>query len=191
MQGGPSPLPQLVEIARQLEKAGADLIAVPCNTAHYWYDQLTEAVDTPIINIIEATVAQLRRLAGKELVGLLATDGTLSSKLYQGVLEEHSIPFITPNCDDQKHVMEVVYSIKEHGVTAELRTKIRKVAENLVDAGARAVITGCTELPLALDPSYDTLEVPVADSLTALAEMVLDLMRPNWRDKRSARKGKK
>lgn len=170
---GESPLPAMLAICSKLATMGASLIAIPCNTAHVWYDELASGTAVPIVNIVEATVLLHMRSVGEKPVGLLATVGTLSTGLYQKQLDRYGIQHIVPCPDDQTAIMNVVYSIKRQGVTPAAKTSLRRVAMNLIDAGAQAVITGCTELPLALDADTDGFPAPITDSLTALCKEVL------------------
>ena len=84
------PLPIMCEEAERLARAGADLLVIPCNTAHYFYDGLQKSTSLPILNIIEETVAHLYR-TGARTIGLLATDGTVLSRSYEKIALKQSI----------------------------------------------------------------------------------------------------
>jgi len=92
---GPSPLPALREGIRRLERAGAACVAIPCHTAHAWYDQLAAATELPILHIVDAALAELERLRlPKGPLGLLATQATLEAGLYQGRLAAAGHPAV-------------------------------------------------------------------------------------------------
>lgn len=81
---GPSPLPQLIHGIEKLNQAGASHIAIPCNTAHHWYDALSQVSDAPILHIVDAAIAALAQQADKpQRVGIIATQGTLEAGWYQ------------------------------------------------------------------------------------------------------------
>ena len=98
---GPSPLPQLLEGIEKLNQAGASHIAIPCNTAHHWYPQLSAASDAPILHIVDATLDALLTVAKKpERVGIIATKGTLDAGWFQQRLAAQGIESITPTEDE-------------------------------------------------------------------------------------------
>ncbi|HHY75192.1 MAG TPA: amino acid racemase [Firmicutes bacterium] len=162
---GEDPTPFLIETAKNLEKMGAGLIAMPCNTAHFFHRAIQEAVGVPVLHMMKE-VAQVLR--GKvERVGLLATTGTIKTGLYETHLGDAGISVIVPSPADQEEVMEAIYAVKggdlERGREIALRQGAKLAAE-----GAQAVIAGCTELPLILHDG--DLDVPVVDPTRVLAE---------------------
>ncbi|WP_010276715.1 cysteate racemase [Paenibacillus senegalensis] len=148
---GSDPVPYLVESARRLESAGAELIAIACNTAHYYVRQLEETVAIPILHMPRQTVAHLEK-RGVKKAGLLATDGTLQSRLYQDLLASREIDAVVPEPAVQQHVMQGIYAVKigdlEMGVSL-----LAEAANSLAAAGAEVVIAGCTEVPIVLSTS--------------------------------------
>lgn len=171
LHGGESPLPLLLSTARNLEKAGADFIIMPCNTAHYYLDELRDAVTIPMLNMIEETVA----LIEERRAGLLATDGTIRSGLYQKACQKRGIKLLYPDDIGQKAVMDVVYSVKEGRVDLGVKRRAIEVAEGLIAQGAETIIAGCTEISLVLREG--DISVPLFDSLDILAERAIKLAR--------------
>ncbi|RLI33734.1 aspartate racemase [Candidatus Bathyarchaeota archaeon] len=166
---GPSPLPEMRRTARNLEGAGADFIIIPCNTAHYFYEELKEGVRIPILNMIELTAARIReRLPEARRVGLIATTGTLRAGIYDRALEKHGVEVIHPSEEAQRRVMEAIYEKIKRGLIPEGREIILEVAARLVEEGADAIICGCTEVSLVLKEG--DVPVPVIDPLQVLAE---------------------
>jgi len=172
LNGGRSPVPWLTRTAQQLEQWGVDLIVIPCNTAHYYYDQIQASVWVPVLHIMKETALHLRRrYPTLQTVGLLATTGTIRTGLYQRFLGERSLTTLVPGDEDQQEVMDCIYG--ERGVKAgctgpEVTARLAKVAQKLIDRGAGAVIAGCTELPIVLHDG--DLPVPVIDPTLILAE---------------------
>src|SRR5690554_5524519 len=96
MQDCPSPGPVMAEMAKNLEKWGADFLAIPCNTAHYYYPDVVEAVEIPVINMIEETLKVLKK-DNVQNVALLATTATLATKLYEKKAQVEGINLILPS----------------------------------------------------------------------------------------------
>ena len=105
----PSPLEPMVRIANLLAQQGADFLAIPCITAHYFYDELQKQVPIPIIHCIDETVRYLKD-AGVERVGVMGTDGTISSGLFHRSLEAYGMTVLTPSAPRQADVMHIIYS---------------------------------------------------------------------------------
>lgn len=167
-----SPLEELKATIQNLKRAGAELIAIPCNTAHYYYDELQESVNTPIINMISETVKYIHReFPHIKKIGLIATTGTIKMGIYHKAIKEMEL--IIPSGAAQEKVMETIYG--EQGIKAGYggnpRKYILEVTEALVKGGAEAVLIGCTEVSLVLN--QNDLSVPLIDPLQILAEAVV------------------
>ena len=145
-----SPLPQLKKSAMLLWAMGADILIMPCNTAHYFYSDIQESVEIPVLNMIEITCKALVE-KGIKKAGLLATDGTKNSGIYQAVFANSGIELVMPNDDQQAIIMDLIYN----GVKAGRRdydvANVKKVMDDMVACGVETLILGCTELPVAVD----------------------------------------
>ncbi len=172
LEGGADPGPVLVEMARGLERAGAQVLAIPCNTAHCWHSKVQAAVSVPVLHIVAETA---RHLAGMEprprVVGLLASTGLVKVGLYQDMIGEQGISVCVPDPVGQEVVMQVIYEVKAGRETGKLRPLLDPVLEELTGNGAAAVIAGCTELPLVLCSENSPL--PVIDPTDLLARAVV------------------
>lgn len=176
LEGGPDPTPLLQSTARNLERAGADFLVVACNTAHLFYDRITEAVRIPVLHIVDEAIGEAqRRYPGLRSVGVLAGSGAIRLRLYQDRLEAKGIRALVPSDADQQAVVSVIYSVKAGDKGPAVRAEIRELANRLAQAGAEVVFTGCTELPLVLEDG-DAL-VPVVDPTQALAEAAVRFAR--------------
>lgn len=142
----PSPLEPMVNIGKQLAAQGADYIAIPCLTAHYFYDVLESNIPVPIINGIEATVQHLQD-NGISRVGIMATDGTVASGLFHRVITDHGMTPIVPSPDRQRDVMHLIYDNIKANLPPDINS-FRAVQHELQQMGAQAIILGCTELSL-------------------------------------------
>jgi aspartate racemase len=141
-----NPMPQLLEIGKSLVEQGADIIAIPCITAHFFQEELEEKIGRPIIHAIEETARYLQS-EGISKVGIMATDGTVQSKLFQTVFGKYDIACYVPDKAAQEKVMHLIYkNVKAgHPVEQEL---FQEVAVYLFGQGAEVILLGCTELSL-------------------------------------------
>jgi aspartate racemase len=171
---GPSPFPLILETGKTLEKAGVDFLIMPCNTAHYFHAQLQEQLGIPMLHMIRLSVEHITEnypLVKK--VGLLATDGTIASKLYLNEYMEQGIETLIPSNESQQDVMDAIYKYIKTGNLKEGGVLLLRVAGELIEAGADAVICGCTEVSLVLHDG--DLSLPVVDPLQVLAEEAVKL----------------
>lgn len=166
---GPDPLPTLVAGAEVLIQGGADLIAIPCVTAHHYYNALQQAASVPILHLVGETVTSVvHEYPALRRLGLLATTGTLQSRLFEVYFEPRGFTILTPDPAVQAAaVMEGIYAVKRGEPLERPRRLIREAAEHLWARGAEAIIAGCTEVPLILQEG--DLPVPVIDPTWILA----------------------
>ncbi len=162
---GADPRPLLIETARNVEKMGADFMVIPCNTAHYFHGDIQSAVRVPVLHIMKEVA---KMLSGKiQRAGILASTGTLRTRLYEDHLTQVGIASVVPAGGDQEDVMAAIYGVKA-GDLKKGRELALRAGEKLVAQGAQAVIAGCTEIPLVLHDG--DLAVPVVDATKVLAE---------------------
>lgn len=147
---GENPIPELTKSAVTLQAMGAQILVMPCNTAHYFYADVQKSVDIPVLHMIELTQKALIK-KGIQKVGLLATEGTVNSGIYQDVFAKGGIEIVLPNKQGQDAIMDLIYGGVKAGKTDYDVTKVRKVMEDMLDRGAQTLILGCTELPVAVD----------------------------------------
>lgn len=160
-----NPLDFMIQDAKKLVGFGADLIAIPCNTAHYFYDRLAAEVEVPILNIIEESVRTLKE-KGVRRFGLLATDGTVMSGTYQKYCEGHGIECIVPDSLRQAQVMDIIYSQIKQGKPANMES-FYEISDYMQSLGCEELILGCTELSLI--KKSEKLSDYYTDSLICLA----------------------
>lgn len=141
-----SPLPSLVSAGNTLKNAGATLIALPCFTAHYFREELEKNIGIPVINAIRDTADYLK-LRGITRVGIMATEGTIGSLLYQNALEDVGISSVIPEALGQMAVNSIIYDNIKAMAPVDMDS-FNRVSEDLFDKGAEVVLLGCTELSL-------------------------------------------
>lgn len=172
---GPSPLPHLLYGVERLVQAGAACIAIPCNTAHLWFEDLVRAAPVPFLHIVEATIDDLHRQGVRTgRIGVMGTAGTLRLRLYQERLEARGYECLLPTDEEIAALcMPAIALVKENRV-AESYAPAATCVERLVARGAEAVMLGCTELPLAIPPgARAAFGVPMSDSIDALARAAI------------------
>lgn len=172
LSGGTDPTPWLLAGARMLRAAGAGVIAVPCNTAHAFLPAVQADVGVPFVHMIEETVLHIRsRHPQVRRVGLLSTTGTQASALYDEALRRHGLEPLVPSAAAQARVMAGIGRVKAGVVDERTAWLVASAALELSDAGAEALVAGCTELPIAIASSE--FSVPVIDPTQVLAEAVV------------------
>jgi len=168
LEGGEDPTPMLVSTAQNLERAGADFLVMPCNTAHLFYRPIAESIGIPVLHIADETVAEaLRRFPNLEIVGVLASTATIKLRLYHERFEAKGIKTLSPSDEEQEAVQSAIFSVKGGDKGPEVRAKMREVAEGLAARGSQLLVTACTELPLVLRDG--DASVPVLDPTQCLA----------------------
>lgn len=141
-----NPVIQMAEVGRELKDMGAELLAVPCITAHYFHEELEREIGLKVLHAVQETAEYLKQ-AGVEKVGILATDGTVKSGLFDRVLSRYGIETVNPGEESQRLVMDLIYRQIKSGEKGNLDEFIR-VGEELSAAGAQVNLLGCTELSL-------------------------------------------
>jgi aspartate racemase len=162
---------ELGAMARRLAAAGAEVLAMPCNTAHAQAAGI-RAAGLPFIDMIAETTAAAKA-TGAGSVGVLATGG--GRALYAPALSAAGLTPVLLEEADQARFMALIYAVKAGDVGPGRRVEMRALAGRLVAAGAGAVIAGCTEAPLLLSP--DDLDAPLVDSAEVLARVCVERCR--------------
>jgi aspartate racemase len=173
-RGTESPLPALVASARLLENAGVDFIVIPCNTAHYWIDDLQRELRVPILNMITCAASyvaeRLPKLAGKVL--LFAAAGTVQAEIYQKAFARFGLPLQVPAPAEQELVNRAIDNVKAGLVENNpLLEPLNTILKKYASAGLGAVLGGCTEIPLLFPHLIGNLKK--LDATAILAEAVV------------------
>lgn len=173
---GPSPGPALAAMAAGLERAGADLLVMPCNTAHAWAEEIRAAVRVPFIDMVEATAeAALARLPGLRAAGVLATTGCLDAGLYARAFERRGVRLVAPSAGGRARFMALLARIKTGDTGPEVQAGMAALAGELLEAGAEVIIAGCTEVPLVLREGE--VAAPLISSTEVLVARTAALIR--------------
>lgn len=172
-----SPLPALIDARDRLLAAGATLLAMPCNTAHHWFDPLADC-PARMLHIADAALAALRRDAPHERrIGLVATRGTLRSGFYQRRLAAAGCTAVEPAEDELAQLIEPAVRAVKAGAVAEGGARFQHAARALHARGAGCVILACTEVPPALAAVGPPSGFICIDATAALAEACIAAWR--------------
>ena len=178
---GESPVPALIESGRMLETAKADFIIIPCNTAHFFYDELKGHLRIPIVHMIREVAKKIHKeFPNVRKVGLLSTRATIKTGLYQKELTNFGIETIKPDEKTQDMITEAIFGregIKCGCLEGKSKKLIYDAIDNLINGGAELIVGGCTEIPLVINP--ETVPLPFVNSNHVLAEAAVCTARGN------------
>ena len=165
---------ELIAGAQTLEAAGADIVVIPCNTVHFFHKEINESVGIPVFNLIQETTAHVASKHYKT-VGLLCSESTNNTQLYQQCLQKQSISTISPSPHQQQSINKVIWNVLANSNNKVDVEVLRYIAHQQISMGAEALILGCTELPLVLQQSH--IDIPVIDTLQILSEAAVEFAR--------------
>jgi len=175
---GQNPSPTMIEMAKGLEKQGADLLVMPCNTAHFYFNDLKSSIKIPILNMVELTAEEIvKNQSNIKTVGLLASPAVLITGLFKKAFDRRNIILEYPSDQFQEKVLKSIKEIKA-GNCGKEQIKTNQIAiDYMVENDSEAIIIGCTELSvIAKDISF---KVPFYDSSQILAKNVVKIVKSN------------
>jgi aspartate racemase len=172
---GPDPLPWLMRGIDGLRAAGCGAVAIPCNTAHGWFDKMEAQAGLPILHIVDAAAADLRRIGiTNGTIGLMGTEATLAMRLYQNRLAAQGWEIIEPDPAQMARLVTPSIAAVKANRVADAYQPLAEVVNSLASRGATAVVLGCTEIPLGIQAGpAEALRVPVVDTIDALARAAI------------------
>ncbi|MCQ4922492.1 amino acid racemase [Tissierella carlieri] len=144
---GENPITEMIRSILKLEMMGADYIAIPCNTAHYFYNDIVEHSKVKILNMVYETAAYLNEEFGHKDYFLLATKGTYKSGIYKNIFEKFNLNIIEPNDVDQQTIMDWIYDVKSSKFDVN-PMEIENLINRYIENKDIPIILGCTELPI-------------------------------------------
>jgi len=168
--------PELAAMALRLEKAGADFLVMPCNSAHAFLEPIQNATSVPLVSIIAESIEEINRVCPEARhVGVMATDGMLEAGIYQNALFEADRVPVVPRDDELAGLMTFIHRIKAGDKGRDVSEGVGMLAELLASAGAGVIIAACTEIPLVLNAG--NISVPVISSTDVLARRTVEIAR--------------
>lgn len=178
LNNGENPLKYLIKSAIRLELMGADLIAMPCNTAHYFYDDISKYVDIKFVNMIDEVAKVVSASFGKSPVGLLSTKGTYGTNIYEKYCHGYGVNIVRPSWENQDNLLKLIYNIKNGKKILDMDL-IEGILNEFRIQGIEGLILGCTELPLVFNNLDSDLarDFTFIDSTAILAQEVVKLAK--------------
>lgn len=164
----------MVDAARRLETGGADVLLICTNTMHRMATDIQASVNVPLLHIADPTAKRIKA-SGFEKVGLLGTAFTMEHAFYKGRLaDQHGLSVVVPNQEDRATVHRVIYEELVAGkILPASRDAYRAIIARMVEAGAEAVILGCTEIMLLVQPKDS--KVPIFDTTAIHAAAAIEM----------------
>lgn len=171
-----SPVPEMIRTAKVLEQAGADLIVMPCNLAHFYLADVQAAIRVPLLNMVEETVNfTIENYPHCRKVGIVASTPTIKCGIYEKAFRKHNRVLLSPKEDEQESkVMRAIYA--PDGIKCGYKTRPRallmEVGQTLVAAGAEVIIAGCTEASLVMKQKKSPFVV--IDPMEVIAQVAVE-----------------
>jgi aspartate racemase len=173
---GQSPAAELVKMAKRLETAGADFLAMPCNTAHFYYGDIVEAVNIPVINMIDSVVQTVSNSDIKiKSVGMLASTAVQITKLYEKGFAKESIKASFPSANAQKNMMAFIKCIKANNIRKTDISLLNECIEEFKEQGITCIVIACTELSV-IAKQLET-DLPIFDASQILANEIVNRVK--------------
>jgi aspartate racemase len=160
-------IPYLIDGAKVLEKSGADFGILPCNTLHKYMGEIRKAVKLPFLSILEETALMLKN-KGIKNVGILATETTIESKIYEDVLRNSGINIVYPSQNEQNIVNNLIVELLIEAENNLQEGKLETVCSALHERGAEVILFACTDLQLIA--SDIKISIPIVDTSEILIE---------------------
>lgn len=176
-----NPIPILATDAKKLEDNGVCAIAMPCNTAHFFFEEIQKAVSVPVLHIVDETVKYIiTRDKSAKKIGILATSGTLHSGVYQDFCTRHGVQAVVPTKEVEDMLMDIIYNKIKTGEKVTLR-EFLSVIDYMRESGCDYVVLGCTELSV-IKNDLNLTRSDVVDSLEVLAKRSIEICGKQAKD---------
>ncbi|WP_025729819.1 aspartate/glutamate racemase family protein [Atopobacter phocae] len=169
----PSPVAPLIDDLKRLEQLSVDFVVIPCNTAHYFFDQLQASTNLKLINMLDLVGEEVAKLPNQSLIGLCATKGTRQSGIYQSVVESNGGQLVLPNDELQDKITSLIYdNVKAKGrINLDL---YEEILNDFLALGVSKILLGCTEVSYV--NSHDPIKrFPIIDSEKLLVDETIRL----------------
>ncbi len=168
---GEDPGPVLAGMARGLQAAGAEALAMPCNTAHNYAARIVEAATIPLLDMVELTAERVAAMATADFgVGILASPAVRLTRIYDRAFARRQVTTLYPS--DEQRMLAAIRAIKRSSSDAAARETLRAAADELVAAGAQVLLVACSEFSIIGDAIPDKYRV--IDSMDVLADAVVE-----------------
>ena len=168
--GDDLPLPYLLQGIQVLKDAGCNFVVIPCNTAHFWYDELIK-FRIPIIHIVDSVAYSLCDAdVDSGTIGVMGTQATIELGLYQNHLTDWNC--IVPSQEEMNNIVQPAIDLVKAGDMIKSHAMLMSVVDSLITRGAKAVVLGCTEIPLAIRENNQN-GIPLINSIDSLVKAAI------------------
>ncbi len=157
-------LPLLIDSAKQLEKAGADFIVIPCNTVHVFIENIRKSVNVPVLSIIEEA-GDFLAVKNVKRVGLLGTQTTIKERLFDKILKENKVKVVTPEMSDQLELSRLIDRLVKNSHGKNDKDILLKIIDNLIKKNVDCILLACTDLQLLVKSHH---KIQIFDTLGIL-----------------------
>lgn len=164
--GGDDPTPVLIEMASRLHAGGAQILAMPCNTAHTYYPAIAASVPIPMLNMVELTASSVAAARTGGAVGLLSSPAVEKTGIFERAFRRHDCEVAYP--EDRQSILAAICTIKA-GREEDAVPILRAAALELAAAGSQVAVIGCSEFSIVA-PLLDDVPLTLVDSLDVLVE---------------------
>jgi len=172
------PLPLLLEGIKGLKASGCDLIVIPCNTAHFWFHEFKK-INVRMVHIVDSVAFALRDAGVNDTtIGVMGTQATVELGLYQYHLNRLGWNCIVPTKQEMDTLVQPAIDLIKAGDMAQSHDMLISVADSLIARGARAVVLGCTEIPLAIT-QHRRNGIPLINSIDSLVKVAIKEFKSN------------
>lgn len=169
-----NPVPILQSDAKKLQSAGVDVIAMPCNTAHFFFEEIQKSVDIPVLHIVKETVEYIaKRDETCKKIGILATKGTLKSGVFEDFCKQYNLEAVLPTKAVSDMLMDIIYNKIKKGKKVSV-AEFLGIIDDMRENGCDAVILGCTELSV-IKSDLHLNRYDIIDSLEVLSRRSIEL----------------
>ena len=170
--GDDKPLPYLIEGIQALKYLGCDLIVIPCNTAHFWFNELNR-LNVRIIHIVDSVAVSLYEVnITNDIIGVMGTQATVEFGLYQYMLNKLGWNCIVPSKEETDTLVQPAIDLIKSGNIEQAHPMLMKTVNSLINRGAKAIVLGCTEIPLAIRETKEN-NIPLVNSIDSLVKAVI------------------
>ncbi len=164
--GAEDPGQVMAEVGQKLESYGADFLIIPCNTAHYYYNDVIRAVNIPVVNMIELVVRRVCAIHPSiKKVGVLGSTTIVKTALYGKSFAAHDIEVVYPDQKIQEELFELIKGVKSGKTGDSSVNKLNTIGAHLLNKGAKLAILGCTELGILANKGFPVLYMDAAEEL--------------------------
>lgn len=165
-------VPLLKDAARNLEKAGADFLVMPCNSLHAFIEEIRNSVKIPVLSILEESTKTLKK-DGVSKIGILSTQLTRNRKLYEKIFAENNITSVLPSVTNQQKLNNIIINLVMGNSGAKDLEELKIMTKELIKDGSECILLACTDLQLL---KLQDSEVKIYDTLHILANASVEYM---------------